>query len=218
MEILYFADGQADIITHGQAFHVSLYDMVVYPGDTPHQIFWQLEQHRHFYSLGLYAPAFAPPCTLHLKDHDGTMKWLMEHIHQEYNAKPRDEVLVDAYVRALLLLVNRSRADDPKPHDPMDRVLQYIDAHYAEPLTLQSLARLLPVSRSYLSRAFRRRTGVTVMEHLHAVRIEAAKRLLRQTDLPVEAISGNVGFLSSKHFSRVFREATGLSPRAFRNT
>lgn len=216
VEIFYFAGGRADIVTTDQTYHVALYDMIVYPVGTPHSVRWQTDQVRHTYSLGLVAPGFTPGHTLHLRDTDGTLKWLVEQIHREYNAKVRDEALALCYAQALLRLIARRTGDAPASADPVERVQQFIEENYMQALTLKTLAALLPVSESYLSRVFRRQTGMTCMQYLQQVRVEAARRLLQQTDLSVEAVAGAVGYVSSKHFARVFREAVGQSPRAFR--
>lgn len=218
LEILFFADGKADVVSDGQTYQVALYDLIVYPAQTPHQIFWEHPQHGALYSLGLYVPDFAPESILHLRDEGGRMKWLIETIYLEYHCGAASAELLDSYCRALLLLIQRQSQANRRAPDRVDAVLQYIAERYAMPLDMDTLSQVVPSSRSYLSRAFRERTGMTVMQYMQRVRIEAAKRLLLQSDVSVETVAGLVGYVSSKHFSRIFHKETGQTPSQFRKS
>ena len=101
-------------------------------------------------------------------------------------------------------------------HRLISEVTGYINTHYAEPLSLETLSGIFYVSACYLSRIFRRYTGSSFVEYLSAVRIKEAKRRLASTGESVTEIALGVGFRSVTHFGRVFRELIGLSPLAFR--
>ncbi|MGL6009853.1 MAG: helix-turn-helix transcriptional regulator, partial [Culicoidibacterales bacterium] len=72
------------------------------------------------------------------------------------------------------------------------------------------------LSPEYFCRVFKQYTGTTAIEHLHDVRIEHAVSLLLQSDLPVLAISLQVGFEDQSYFSKKFKAAKGLTPAKFR--
>lgn len=74
------------------------------------------------------------------------------------------------------------------------------------------------ISKSYLSRQFKRQTGMTVIGYVNRLRVEAAKRLLTGSELRVDEIAYQVGFESPKYFYRVFKAAAGASPAAFRKS
>ncbi|MGL4953591.1 MAG: helix-turn-helix domain-containing protein, partial [Culicoidibacterales bacterium] len=95
-------------------------------------------------------------------------------------------------------------------------VLDYIQQHYAKKLTLSELSALANLSPEYFCRVFKQYTGTTAIEHLHDVRIEHAVSLLLQSDLPVLAISLQVGFEDQSYFSKKFKAAKGLTPAKFR--
>lgn len=97
-----------------------------------------------------------------------------------------------------------------------ERVRQYLENHYAEPLTLDEIAVQVRLSRYTLCRVFVREQGVTVMEQLKRIRIAKAKRFLRCTAWPVEEIGRLCGFESASYFGKRFREETGRSPREYR--
>ncbi len=93
----------------------------------------------------------------------------------------------------------------------------YMDANFMNRVSLEQVSSALHVSPSYLSRCFRKSTGLTLTDYLISIRIREAKKLLLRTEVPVSHISLNVGFSDPNYFSRVFKEQTGESPRAFRS-
>ena len=93
---------------------------------------------------------------------------------------------------------------------------QYIEDHITEKFSLQEMADALFVNGSYLLRAFRRYTGMTPLSYHHLVRCSRAKELLADTDQSVTEIGEAVGFVSSSHFSHVFRKTLGCTPSEYR--
>jgi len=102
------------------------------------------------------------------------------------------------------------------PGETLTRVRQYIERHYAKPLTVPHLARLARLSMFHFIRAFRAETGVTPHQYVRARRIERACELLVTTPLPVTEICDAVGFQSLGSFSALFRRVTGEAPAAYR--
>jgi LacI family transcriptional regulator len=78
------------------------------------------------------------------------------------------------------------------------------------------LAATLGVSRSTLEKHFKAATGKTVFEEIHTARMEQARMLLRETNLSVMEISHQIGIADNKRFARLFKENSGMTPRAFR--
>ncbi|ANB10231.1 AraC family transcriptional regulator [Streptomyces ambofaciens] len=87
-----------------------------------------------------------------------------------------------------------------------------------EPLTLEDLARQAAMSVRTLNRRFRQETGVTPMQWLGRQRLDYARRLLERSDEPVDRIAARAGFGTGTAMRQHFREALGVSPRAYRNT
>ena len=77
------------------------------------------------------------------------------------------------------------------------------------------LAARLEVSQEYLTRCFCRYIGVTPGKYLNQVRIENAKRLLREGQHPVQFVSDACGFSNANYFARVFRRSVGMNPREY---
>lgn len=99
----------------------------------------------------------------------------------------------------------------------VQRVIEYIEAHYAEDLSLADLENALHISRHYLSRLFKEWTGATIFQYLYHRRINQAKTLfLIDSKLSVTEVGVRVGFKHLPHFSRVFKQAEGCSPEQYK--
>lgn len=93
---------------------------------------------------------------------------------------------------------------------------RFVDAHYAEELSLSRVARAVNASATYFSKRFKAATGMTFIDYLGRVRVEKAKNLLQNPTLRVSAIALDVGFQSISQFNRTFRKVTGRSPKQTR--
>lgn len=99
----------------------------------------------------------------------------------------------------------------------VQRVIEYVEKHYMEDMTMEDLEQKLHVSRHYLSRIFKDWTGTTIFQYLYHRRINQAKTLfLIDKDLSVTEVGERVGFKHLPHFSRVFKQSEGCSPEQFR--
>ena len=72
------------------------------------------------------------------------------------------------------------------------------------------------VNKFYLARTFKEQFGVTILGHLDQIRVTHAKRLLRFSNLTVEAIGREVGIPEPGYFSRVFKKVEGVAPGEYR--
>jgi two-component system response regulator YesN len=96
-------------------------------------------------------------------------------------------------------------------------VSDYIEAHYKEKFSLQKIAGSLYVNGSYLLRTFKKHKGYTPLAYHNHIRCEKAKELLVHTGEEVSEIGEMVGFVSSAHFSHVFKKTEGCTPTEYRN-
>ena len=94
--------------------------------------------------------------------------------------------------------------------------LEYIEAHYEEPIKLGDIAYEVNSSVSRLCHLFKEQMGVTVIDYLTNIRIGQAKKLLSTTDDNICTIYYKVGYNSQVYFSRKFKEIVGVSPLEFR--
>lgn len=91
-----------------------------------------------------------------------------------------------------------------------------LDTRYAETWPVAALAREVGLSTAHLAEVFARDVGVSPHRYLVERRVERATELLAGTDLPLTAIAMELGFASSSHFSRVFKELVRATPRDYR--
>lgn len=94
--------------------------------------------------------------------------------------------------------------------------IEHVARHFPADVGLATTARDIGVSASHLAHVFPRQTGVRFTEFVVRVRVEAAKRLLRETDAPIDVIAERTGFYDASHFSRRFRQHTSHGPGAWR--
>ena len=94
--------------------------------------------------------------------------------------------------------------------------LDYIDFHFAEPLTLAGLAVRFSVTDSYLSARFAKETGENLITYINTVRIRYACTLLEKLQISIQKVAELCGFTSSNYFARVFRQQMGISPTKYR--
>ena len=99
----------------------------------------------------------------------------------------------------------------------VNRVIDVVDRDYAKDLLLKDIADELFISTNYLTTLFRKETGVTFKKYMTGVRVRKAMELLRDPQYKVYQIAGLIGYESEEHFSRVFKETTGLTPREYKN-
>ncbi|MTW88044.1 response regulator [Virgibacillus dakarensis] len=98
----------------------------------------------------------------------------------------------------------------------MKKLLEYIQEHYAEALTLTSVANHFHFSPSYLSSYFRAHNKEGFIEYLNRIRIEEATKLLEQNTLTISEISAMVGYSDHSYFCKVFKKIIGVSPSKYR--
>lgn len=98
----------------------------------------------------------------------------------------------------------------------MKKLLQYIDDHYADQISLADVAEHFHFNPSYLSNYFSTHNKEGFIEYLNKVRIEKASQLLLKDTAPISEISGMVGYSDHSYFCKVFKKINGMSPSKFR--
>lgn len=103
-------------------------------------------------------------------------------------------------------------------HKGVGNSLRFIWEHCHEPISVKDLVSVAAMSRRGLHKAFLENLGRTPGQELQRIRIERAKRLLGESDHKVEVVAGMCGFQSANSFCVSFKQATGMSPKQFRDT
>ncbi len=110
-----------------------------------------------------------------------------------------------------------ARQTERNPKTTVQLVCQYIADHYAEPLTREVLAEYVHLNPDYLTRIFRKETGVALKDFIIHKRLEAAQMLLRGTTLQISEIAEMVGYGNYSYFTQNYRREFGITPKQERD-
>jgi len=123
---------------------------------------------------------------------------------------------ITRHVRENYPLPRRRRERKGLSPSRLARALGLIDERLADPLAVESLAQAVHLSPFHFARMFRRSTDCSPHEFITRRRLEKAKELLAAGDLTLAEIARTVGYRTQAHFTRVFHEGTGTTPRRYR--
>lgn len=101
-------------------------------------------------------------------------------------------------------------------HQQMRRVLDFVQDHLSQDISLETLAQQAGYSSYHFARLFRQTTGESPHQFVLHQRIERAQRLLKERDIPLAHIAVESGFANQSHFTQAFKRHLGLTPRAYR--
>lgn len=100
---------------------------------------------------------------------------------------------------------------------PVTLCIDYIYHHLHEPIRVRDLAMETGLNESYLSTLFKKETGTSVSGYILSKRMEAAENMLKFSDYTYAEVSSILAFSSQSHFSRVFKQQTGYTPKQYRD-
>lgn len=143
---------------------------------------------------------------------------ILAEMQREYVGRRRffERQLSALMLRALILLTRQTLWEDETQPDAVERMIAFIQARYASPLTNEEVAAVVSYHPVHAGRLMRLHTGRTIHQYLLACRLQKALELLLNTSLPITGVALQTGFSSASRFTRRFREATGHTPSEFR--
>ncbi len=109
-----------------------------------------------------------------------------------------------------------SEYDDYKNKQKVQRAIGYIQENYSKDLNMAVVSNYISMNYSLFSYVFKQFTGMNFVNYLKDIRMKEAKRLLEETDKKIIEISNAVGYENEKHFMKIFKSSTGVSPTEFR--
>jgi AraC family transcriptional regulator len=147
----------------------------------------------------------------------GEMVWLMARLFREYRrALDCSPLAAEGLVLEMLAAACRAESAERKLPPWMRRVIELLHAEFRRSLTINDVALEVGVHPIHLSRVFRRFQRQTVGEYVRGLRIRYACGQLRAADLPLADLALSAGFSDQSHFTRVFKQRTGITPGDFR--
>jgi len=164
----------------------------------------------------------------HLRDlsgfEDPPLTALLQQLREEATRRSASRLFVRGIGQAIAVHLARnyaavmedSRGESALPGFKLRRITDWMAAHLAEEFSLGRLAQQADMSEFHFNRLFKRATGVPPSQYLIKLRIDASRRLLRETPKSVITIANEVGYSNPSHFAQLFRKETGLSPSDYR--
>lgn len=149
----------------------------------------------------------------------------LERLVKEYDRKATGYQVLTR-TKLIEVLITLSRCYEQQQRKPLasfadeqavfERVCEFINTHYAQPISLQQVCKLCGMGQTAFSVKFKEHTGKTFVEYRNDVRIDIARRMLRNSDAKMLEIALDVGFEDVSHFNKLFKQRTGMSPSAYR--
>ena len=141
----------------------------------------------------------------------------LRHHVVDYLLKPIDQDELKAALKKAVALLPPQPEEGGTVEDIADNIRRYIDLHYREDISLESLTEQFHFSREYIGRIFRARHNIAVYEYILQLRMTHAVELLRNPKLTLPVISEYLGYSNANYFSKAFRRFYGMSPSEYRN-
>lgn len=126
-------------------------------------------------------------------------------------------IAVEQLLDHLDRFIQDRREQAPTEQNTMQKVLTYLQTHYADDLNMAVVSNHFSLNYSYFSHAFQEYSGESFSNYVRRLRLNKAKELLVHSDLKVYEISDRVGFENVKHFTRLFKDTEGITALEFRN-
>jgi AraC-like DNA-binding protein len=234
VEFLYIRDGKGICTVGGNKYSVQKGDMVIYNANTLH-----LDNFGLVYFCGatnIQISGFSPNVMLapetspvfHLDCHENTFHHLLAAMNEiaaanTDTAQESCQLLFRSFFNQILYLikakqmpVENSMSDKHISQATGDKILNYVNQHMLDRLSLQEVAAHFGLSPSYVSRIFKQTTSYTLSAYQTRGRIGHAQTLLLTTNMSLAEIAKKLGYATQGHFSRQFMEIVGVKPSVYR--
>lgn len=147
------------------------------------------------------------------KEDEDTERLLKASAHQCYSILRLKELLKKGMGGYLDMILGERKTESTKP---IRQAKQYMEAHYAEKITLEDIAQIVDLNPVYFSVVFKKETGLNFTSYLVNVRMEMAKKMIRENNETIAAIAERVGYKDSRYFSQLFTKTVGVKPALYR--
>lgn len=137
----------------------------------------------------------------------------MELLHSIVSRPDKD---VQSYILSLIDVISKAMRV-PKTKIDIADIISYINEHYTEDIFLEQLAQQYNTSTKYLSKRIKQYLNITFKDYVTQLRIDKSKELLESSELKIEEIANQVGFMNRSTFVRAFKIRVGLSPSEYRD-
>ena len=232
-ELYYLVKGTARYFVNDEIFSLKAGDMVFIPKGAFHKT--SVEQGREVERIILvfdddfagveflpYIDKLKENKHIRLTSHD-ILKTdeILNKISLECQRKETDYIeMQKLYLRQLLILISRHRLTDLSGKEDssvklIESIMQYISANTDSDLSLDKLSERYSISPNYLSKQFKKISGLLLSEYISISRINKAEKLLKNAALPITEVATRCGFNDSNYFASVFKKYKGITPKKY---
>ncbi|MHC4872202.1 MAG: helix-turn-helix domain-containing protein [Planctomycetota bacterium] len=227
-ELVYLDYGKTAYQSSGKEFTIVAGEVILIPGNVKHA--FKADAGIPFDFLNITFDGILPECIANkpfsLNNSEQRILAEIKEESQSDNAL-KDEMLLSLLSELLVKIYRKAvknnteetkvEAENRILHrsETVKRALSYLHSNYTTPLDAEKVARFAGASASHIRLLVRRETGINLSTHLRGIRIEAAKRLLRESPKNVDQTAFEVGYNSVPHFCRIFKLETGMTPSQF---
>ena len=132
-------------------------------------------------------------------------------------SKNTEPALIFSNFLKLLYLLEKYKADaSAVDSDIVKMAVEYINENIKEEISVDKICDSIHISKYHLSRKFKEKLGITIMQYILKTRLALAKSLLRATNKSISQISEDCGFSSISYFCRIFKEDTKMTPLKYK--
>lgn len=121
-----------------------------------------------------------------------------------------------SFISSYTVANDKSRVSDTINNQLVSEVIQYLNEHIGDKISLEDIVKEFSVNRNLLNDSFIKETSMTCMNYLAKLRINLAQIMLAETELQIGEIAGRVGYPDANYFIKVFKKQTGITPSAYR--
>jgi AraC-like DNA-binding protein len=244
LQFIYFTAGQAFIACNSRSFRVGAGDLVVINGNELHygenlspELLCYMIRIDFSFLLSNQVDSCQTKYIVPLiqnqisfinrvgNDKD-VIQCVQKMVDEYFSCKVGYELAIKASAYELMVLLFRGYLDkisSEKEHEVImrnvkrfQRILDFLDSHYPEPISIDQLADMVSVSKYHFCHLFKQLTGKSTGDYINQLRINNALTLLRESDLNITEIAMASGFNDTNYFCRIFKKYRKVSPSQFR--
>lgn len=227
-KVYYILDGECEIVIEGEVYHGTPGMMFLIPKGVCHS-FYHINENfitKYWFHFDLQTGGTDLLNSIHFPYcvDIGNNETIKQYFEQILTHASEHNIISELYMKSSILgllaeYLKLANADSelfiPKTIE-IGEITEYINAHIGGKVNLNELAEMAHMHPNYFIRFFREQTGTTPIKYINRRKMEEAKSMLENSDLPVSEIMNIVGFTDSGHFSKFFKSYTGYSPKQFR--
>lgn len=236
LEILFIKQGNGIHTIGGKRYHAQKGDILIYNSGVLHDERTTLESEMSVYSCaisnlkleGLRENCLISDCekpVLHSGEHNLYIENLFQMMYSQiyFERNGAEEISHNLLYALITIILNQIDRDNnckmnTEEEDILGkRIKKYIDDHYFEDLTLESIGQAMNISISYMCHVFKKYTGYAPIQYITCRRIGKAQSLLLGTTYSATEIAAIVGYDNSNYFNTIFTKNVGMSPIKYRN-